>query len=61
MITDINSYRHKQKITHINELIKELMAVRAEIGRLRIEECQVRNAIRSLARELEGVKNNSQS
>ncbi|GAB6180477.1 hypothetical protein JCM14036_17960 [Desulfotomaculum defluvii] len=53
MITDINSYRHKQKLTRINELVKELMAIRAEISELRLEECQLRSTIKELARELD--------
>ncbi|SHE86314.1 hypothetical protein [Desulforamulus putei] len=53
MITDINSYRHKQKLAHINELVKQLMAVRVDIRRLKIKECQLRNTIRELAQELE--------
>lgn len=53
MITDINYYRHKQKITRINELIKDLMDIRAEISELRLEECQLRGTIKELARELD--------
>ncbi|GAB6157775.1 hypothetical protein JCM39194_09750 [Desulfotomaculum varum] len=52
MVTDIRSYRHKQKIAHINELVKQLMLVRSDIQRLRIEEEQLRNAIRELANDL---------
>ncbi|MEW6064336.1 hypothetical protein P378_04745 [Desulforamulus profundi] len=53
MITDLNSYRHKQKLAHINELVKHLTAVRADIRRLKMEECQLRNTIRELAQELD--------
>lgn len=52
MITDINSYRHRQKLEHINELVKELMAVRTEIGKLKLEECQLRANIKELTQEL---------
>ncbi|WP_169843610.1 hypothetical protein [Desulforamulus ferrireducens] len=52
MITDINSYRNKQKLEHINELVKELMAIRAEIGRLKLEECQLKAHIKELTKEL---------
>lgn len=53
MITNINSYRQKQKITRINGLIKELLAVRAEITELRFMESQLRSTIKELAKELE--------
>ena len=53
MITDLNAYRCKQKFIHINGLIKQLMAVRADLQRLKIEEYQLRHAIKELARELE--------
>ena len=52
MITDINSYRHRQKLQHINELVKDLMEVRTEIGRLKLEECQLRTNIKELTQEL---------
>lgn len=53
MITNINSYRQKQKLTHINGLIKELMAIRAEINELMLEESQLRSTIKELAKEFE--------
>ncbi|WP_041274600.1 hypothetical protein [Desulforamulus reducens] len=53
MITDINTYRHKQKITRINELIKELMTIRSKIRGLKIEESQLRDTIKELAKELD--------
>ncbi|MEG6523519.1 hypothetical protein [Desulfotomaculum sp. 1211_IL3151] len=52
MITNINSYRQKQKITRINGLIKELMAIHAEISELILEESQLRRTIKELAKEL---------
>lgn len=53
MITDINAYRHKQKLAHINELVKHLMAIRTEIRKLKIEECQLRHTIKELTQELD--------
>lgn len=53
MITDLNSYRYKQRLAHINNLIKQLMVVRADLRKLKVEECELRNAIRELARDLE--------
>lgn len=53
MITDLNSYRHKQKLDQINQMVKELMNIRSEIRRLRIEENQLRNNIREMAQELD--------
>ncbi len=52
MITDINSYRNRQKLEHVNELVKELMAVRTQIGKLKVEECQLRAQIKELTQEL---------
>ncbi|CCO06985.1 hypothetical protein [Desulforamulus hydrothermalis] len=52
MVTDIRTYRHKQKLAHINELIKQLMLVRSDIQRLKIEEERLKNAIRDLTKEL---------
>ncbi|MDO7785971.1 hypothetical protein [Desulforamulus aquiferis] len=56
MITDINSYRHKQKLTLLNKLVKELMTVRSEVRRLKIEECQLRTEIKLLARDLDELE-----
>lgn len=52
MITDINSYRNRQKLEHVNELVKDLMAVRTQIGKLKVEECQLRAHIKELTQEL---------
>ena len=52
MITDLTSYRHKQKLDQINQMVKDLMNIRADIRRLRIEESQLRSSIREMAEEL---------
>lgn len=57
MITDLNTYRHKQRLDQIDQMVKELMSIRAEIRRLRIEENQLRNNIREKAQELDWSNN----
>lgn len=56
MITDLNSYRHKQKITLLNKLVKDLMAIRSEIRELKLDECQLRHDIKELAKELDHLE-----
>lgn len=53
MITDINSYRYKQKMAELNKKVKKLMVLRSEIRGLKLEECQLRQEIKQLALELD--------